>query len=397
MTESTRPTSFGIQRQMEIYEQGLMGIAPSVPLAYEELEAEAGRKLKPAAFAYVAGGAGAEWTMRANRDAFAQWRIVPRVLSDVQNRDLSITLFDEKLPTPLLLAPVGVLGIVHPEAELAAGRAAVKLGMPFIASTVSSFPLEEIGSAMGSSPHWFQLYWPAHQDLAASFLSRAQRAGFSTLVVTLDTHLLSWRERDLQNAYLPFLHGEGLANYFTDPVFSQLVGGDPRLHPEKSIRLFGQLFSNPALTWENLRWLRSVTKMRIVLKGILHEDDARRAVDHGVDGLIVSNHGGRQLDGARASLDALASIAAAVKERTTLLFDSGIRRGADVFKALVLGAQGVLVGRPYVYGLALQGEGGVQEVMSNLLADFDLTLGLAGCKTARELTSQLLEAARSLP
>jgi isopentenyl diphosphate isomerase/L-lactate dehydrogenase-like FMN-dependent dehydrogenase len=237
---------------------------------------------------------------------------------------------------------------------------------------------------LGDCPRWFQLYWPRSDDLTASFLRRAEAAGYSALVVTLDTYLLSWRERDIQNAYLPFLKGEGLANYTSDPVFREAVGG-PKLHPVKTLEYFGQVFSDPSRTWDDLAKLRAMTRLPLVLKGVLHPDDARKAVDHGASAVIVSNHGGRQLDGAVASLDALPGVVDAVGDKTTVLFDSGIRRGADVFKALALGAKAVLLGRPYCYGLAVNGEEGVKDVLLNLLADIDLTLGLAGCASWGEV------------
>jgi len=285
------------------------------------------------------------------------------------------------------LGPIGVLGIVHPEAEVAVAKAASELKMPFVLSTVSSKTIEEVATTSGTSQRWFQLYWPAKQELAASFVQRAEKAGYSAIVVTLDTYLLAWRERDLQNGYLPFLQGMGLANYFSDPVFQQLVGGDPRAHPIKAIETFGQVFSNPALTWDHLKWLREQTKLPILLKGVLHPDDARKAIDLGMSGMIVSNHGGRQLDGAIAALDALPGVVDAVQGKLPVLFDSGIRRGSDVIKALCLGAKAVLVARPYAYGLALDGSNGIVQVMSNLLADLDLSLGLMGCRSLGELST----------
>lgn len=390
MAELTIPQSWGLERQMSIYKAGLAAILPSMPLSFEELEKQAQAKMSPQAYGYVAGSAGSEDTARANRDAFKSWRIVPRFLRNVLQRDLSIELLGQRHPTPLILGPIGVLSIVHPDAELAVARAAAELKMAFVLSTVSSRTMEEAAGASGSGQRWFQLYWPAKQELAASFVKRAERSGYSAIVVTLDTYLLAWRERDLQHAYLPFLQGMGLANYFSDPVFQQLVGGDPRTHPVKAIETFGQVFSNPALTWEHLKWLREQTSLPMIRKGILYPDDARKAVDLGMSGVIVSNHGGRQLDGAIAALDALPAVADAVKSRIPVLFDSGIRRGADVIKALCLGAKAVLVARPYCYGLALEGQPGIETVMLNLLADLDLSLGLMGCRSLAELNPECL-------
>jgi lactate 2-monooxygenase len=393
MTEPTFSTAAGLKRQTEIYKQGLAGQTPAQAICVEELERQAKAVLKPEAYGYVAGGAGAEDTMRSNREAFQRWRILPRFLRDVSQRDLSVALLGQHLPAPILLAPIGVMGILHKEGELAVARAARSLGVPLILSTLSSHTMEEVAAEMADAVRWFQLYWPGNPDLAASFLRRAEQAGYSALVVTLDTYLLSWRERDLQNAYLPFLRGEGLANYFSDPVFRAAVQGDPTKHLPKAIEYFGQVYSNLALTWTDLAFLRRHTRLPILLKGILHPDDARKAVDHGMDGVIVSNHGGRQLDGAVAALDALPGIVDAVAGRAAVLFDSGIRRGADVFKALALGAQSVLLGRPYCYGLAVNGQQGVCDVVKNLLADLDLTLGLAGCASLKELSRENLAAA----
>jgi isopentenyl diphosphate isomerase/L-lactate dehydrogenase-like FMN-dependent dehydrogenase len=250
--------------------------------------------------------------------------------------------------------------------------------------------MEAVAEEMAEGLRWFQLYWPNHAGLTASFLKRAERAGYQALVVTLDTFLLAWRERDIQNAYLPFMRGEGLANYMSDPVFHTLVGGDPKQHLVKSVELFGRIYSNPGFTWEDLPFLRQHTKLPILLKGILRPDDARKAVEHGMDGIIVSNHGGRQLDGAVAALDVLPGVVDAVAGRIPVLFDSGIRRGADVFKALALGAKAVLLGRPYCFGLAVNGEAGVRDVIQNLIADFDLTLGLAGCASVQEVGRDFL-------
>jgi isopentenyl diphosphate isomerase/L-lactate dehydrogenase-like FMN-dependent dehydrogenase len=256
--------------------------------------------------------------------------------------------------------------------------------------------MEQVAQTMGDAPRWFQLYWPGSDELAASFLERAERAGYGAIVVTLDTYLLAWRERDLQNAYLPFLRGEGLANYFSDPVFRAAVGGDPRTNPVQAIEYFGRIFSDPSRSWSDLDKLRQATRLPILLKGVLHPDDARKALDHGASGVIVSNHGGRQLDGAIPALAALPRVVDAVGDQMTVLFDSGIRRGADVVKAIALGARAVLLGRPYAYGLAVGGEQGVREVLLNLIADLDLTLGLAGCASFADLDRSCLIESRDL-
>ncbi|HEV2116587.1 MAG TPA: lactate 2-monooxygenase [Terriglobales bacterium] len=387
----------GVERQLEIYQAGLKGAKPVVPLSPDALEQRAKEVLEPRAYDYVAGAAGGEQTARANREAFYRWRIVPRMLRDVSQRDLSVELLGAKLPAPVLLGPVGVQGIIHSEAELATGRAAAFLGLPSVLSTLSSRPLEQVAQACGDGPRWFQLYWPTHPEVTASLLRRAEEAGYTALVVTLDTAILGWRERDLQHPYLPFLLGEGLANFLTDPVFRSLLRRPPQEDPEAAVRLWGGICSNMSLTWEDLGSLRKQTRLPILLKGILCAEDAERALANGVDGLIVSNHGGRQVDGAIAALDALPIVVSAVKDRVPVLFDSGIRRGADAIKALALGARAVLLGRLYIWGLAVGGEQGVREVLLNFLADLDITLALSGYKSCRELDQGALSLAVGAP
>jgi lactate 2-monooxygenase len=364
--------------QYEIYAGGLIEQTPALPISARELQERAREKLSVQAYGYVAGAAGAERTLQANLDAFERWRIVPRMLRDVSLRDLSSTVLGTELPAPLMLAPVGVQSIVHPDAELAAARAAAALGLPFILSTAASHSIEQVAEAMGEASRWYQLYWPRQRELAASFVSRAERAGYAAIVLTLDTWFLGWRPRDLTNAYLPFLKGEGVANYFSDPVFRDALEKTPEQDPGAAIGHWAYQFSNPTVTWEDLAWLREQTSLPIVLKGIVHAEDARRAIDAGIDGLVVSNHGGRQVDGALGALDALPAIREAVGEGLALLFDSGVRTGADAFKALALGANAVCIGRPYVWGLALDGQGGVEHVLRCLLGELDLTLALSG-------------------
>jgi lactate 2-monooxygenase len=376
--------------QYEIYLEGLSGTAPELPTSYAELQERAQEQLSAEAFGYVAGGAGEEVTVRANREAFDRWRIVPRMLTDVTTRDLSTSVLNTDMPAPVMLAPVGVMSIVHPEAELAVARAAAALKLPMVLSTAASTAMEDVAGALGDTPRWYQLYWPTNNDLCVSFLDRAKQAGYRAIVVTLDTRLLAWRPRDLSRAYLPFLKGEGIANYLSDPVFRDALDSPPEDDQQAAIGLWATLFANPGITWDDLAFLQANTDLPIVLKGVLHPDDARRAVDAGVDGLIVSNHGGRQVDGSIAALEALPEVVEAVPDEMPVLFDSGIRTGADVVKALALGARAVLVGRPYVWGLALGGERGVTQVLRGLLADFDLTLALSGCTTPSEVGPQLL-------
>lgn len=384
-----RQLSGSMQYQLQIYFDGTQNIKPQLPVSFEELEQKASEIMKPEAFGYIAGSAGSEITTSNNKEAFNHWQIVPRMMGDVSKRSIAIELFGMQLPTPVLLAPVGVLSLAHPEAELAVARAAKNFRVPHTVSTVSSKTIEEIAAIHGDHPHWFQLYWGRDNDFTRSIINRAENAGYSAIVVTLDTRLFAWRERDIQNAYLPFLYNEGLANYFSDPVFLSKVG-DPAKDKMKTMMQFANCFSNPSSTWNDLSVIRDSTKLPVIVKGIQHPDDAKKAIDYGADGIIVSNHGGRQLDGAIGAIDTLESIADAVANKTTILFDSGIRRGADVFKAMALGAKAVLLGRPYVYGLALAGEQGVAEVIGNLLADIDLTMGLAGCTSWSEVTKDRL-------
>lgn len=384
------PAKSGIEREIEIYELGLAGQKISIPVPLDALEAKAKEMLEPRAYDYVAGGAGGELTMRANREAFYHWRIVPRMMRDVSARDMSVEVLGTKLPAPVILGPVGVQGIMHADAELGTARAAASLGLPFVLSTVCSRTMEQIAEAAGTGQRWFQLYWGKNPELTASMLARAERAGYSALVVTLDTAMLGWRERDLERGYLPFLFAEGVANYFTDPVFRSLLKQTPEENPADAVRLWARLFSNTKLTCDDLAWLLKNTKMPILLKGILHAEDAKRALDAGMDGVIVSNHGGRQVDGEIAALDALPAVVKAVGEQLPVLFDSGIRRGADIMKALALGARAVLIGRLYVWGLAVAGEAGVRDAVQNLLADFDLSMALSGFTSPKELTPEIL-------
>ncbi|MGA2453236.1 MAG: lactate 2-monooxygenase [Solirubrobacteraceae bacterium] len=364
--------------QFEIYAHGLGGQTPTLPISASELEARARERLSVEAFGYVAGGAGSELTMAANLSAFARRQIVPRMLRDVSERNLKTSVLGTAMAAPVLLAPVGVQSIVHPDGELAVGRAAAAHGLPAILSTAASHSIEDVAETMGSASRWFQLYWPRDRDLAESFVARADAAGYEAIVVTLDTWLLGWRPRDLSNGYLPFLKGEGVATYFSDPVFRAALTKPPEEDPGPAIGHWAYQFANPRVTWSDLAWLRQQTKLPIVLKGIVHADDARLALEAGVDGLIVSNHGGRQVDGSIGALDALPGVRDVVGDAFPVLFDSGIRTGADIFKALALGADAVCIGRPYMWGLGLDGQAGVEFVLRCLLAELDLTLALSG-------------------
>lgn len=406
-------TSRAPGRQTEIYLAGARGIRPRVPVNAEQLERAAEQALSPAALAYLAGGAGAESTMRANRTAFERWRIVPRVLRDVSGRDASIELFGSALPSPIVLSPVGVLELMHRDADRAVARAAASLGVPMIFSNQASVPMEACAREMAASPRWFQLYWSRDDELVASLVRRAEGCGCSAIVVTLDTTFLGWRTRDLDLGHLPFMQGMGIAQYTSDPVFMRklqepLPGPAPARGPVTAaalrtavsmaravpgglvanlrsgnavaaVRRFVATYSRPSLTWDDLPTLRTLTSLPIILKGVLHPDDARRAVDAGMNGVMVSNHGGRQVDGGIAALDALPAVIEAVGGRVPVLMDSGIRTGADAFRALALGARAVGIGRPVAYGLALAGEAGAREVIANMMAELELTMALAGC------------------
>lgn len=374
--------------QHEIYLRGTAGERPPFTTDLSRLEEAAREVLDPQAFGYVAGSAGSGSTARANRAAFERWRIVPRMLRDVAERDLSTEVLGTPMPAPVLLAPIGVQTIVHPEGELASARAAAELGLVYIHSTAAAHSIEQAAEASGDGHRWYQLYWPKDPEVAASLVQRAEAAGYRAIVVTLDTFMLGWRPTDLDTAYLPFLQGTGIANYLTDPAFNAPLGEGAPL-ADKVFRWAG-MFGNPRLTWDDLAWLRERTSLPIVLKGVLHPDDARAAADTGVDGIVVSNHGGRQVDGAVAALDALPAIVEAVGDRLTVLLDSGVRNGADVVKAVALGAAAVLYGRPYVYGLGLGGQAGVTHVLRCLLGELDATVALAGRRRLADLGPDVL-------
>jgi len=433
----------GISRrtQSHIYRAGISGQTPRVPVDPAELEAAARRALSAEAFAYLAGGAGAERTMAANRAAFDEWEVWPRPLRDVSSRDLSIDFLGRRRPTPLLLAPLGVMELAHPDADLAVARAAASTGVPYTLSNQASYPMESVWDAAPQSDRLFQLYWSASDELNASLIGRAEASGCEAIVITLDTHLLGWRTRDLDLAYLPFTRGLGIAQYTADPVFRRLVRDRVRIAaadagdgaaaadrvrmtpktvaagiaiarkgaaltgttrvrenlrsplPRAAVETFLDVFSTPALTWDTLARVREWTSLPIILKGIVHPDDAARAVDAGMDGVWVSNHGGRQIDRSVPTLAVLPAIVERVAGRLPVVFDSGIRSGADVFVALALGATAVALGRPYAYGLGVAGEAGVAEVVRNVLAELDITLGLSGHTAVDDLTPAALRGA----
>jgi lactate 2-monooxygenase len=390
MTSPTPQVVPATAYQSEIYLAGLSGTTPALPTDLTRLEALAEQRLDSGPFWYVAGGAGTGATMRANRAAMDTWRIVPRMLREATQRRLATTVLGTELPAPVLLAPVGVQSIVHPDGELAVARAAAELGVPIVLSTASSYTIEEVAEASGTGPRWYQLYWPTEDEVTVSLLKRARAAGYTTLVVTLDTWTLGYRPHDLDQSYLPFIRGVGTAIPFSDPAFRAKLAAAPEDDLMAAVGRWLPMFTGTALRWDRLPLLREHWDGPIVLKGVQHPEDARRAIEAGMDGIVVSNHGGRQVDGAVAALDTLPGIVAAVDGRAAVLFDSGVRTGADVFKALALGADAVLLARPYVYGLALAGQDGVRHVLRCLLTELDITLGLAGYADVAELTPDAL-------
>lgn len=365
---------------------------PEWPISAADWEAAAREKLDDGPFGYIAGGAGAESTMAANLDAFGRWRIRPRMLTGNTARDLSVDVLGTRSPAPFLLAPIGVLSIAHEEGEVGVARAAASSGVPMLLSSAATHSIEEVAET--NAPRWFQLYWVNDRDICASFVQRAEAAGYGAIVVTLDTLTLGWRPRDLRNAYLPFLDGQGCGQFFSDPVFRAKLDTPPEDDVLAGAAMMLATFPNLALTWDDLDWLRGQTKLPLLAKGVLTGDDARRALDHGCDGVIVSNHGGRQVDGAVAALDALVEVRDALPNAVVLM-DGGIRCAADVLKAVALGADAVLLGRPYAYALAVGGQRGVEELIQNLMAEIDLNLALAGGTSVRDLDRTWLTPASS--
>ncbi|WP_249010742.1 alpha-hydroxy-acid oxidizing protein [Conexibacter sp. DBS9H8] len=375
--------------QLEIYLAGLSGIRPSLPMSYSELAARAEAALAPDIYSYVAGGAGNEFTQDENVRAFDRYGLMPRMLAGAAERDLGIDLLGHRLPSPLLLAPVGVIGLCARDGhgDIATAQAAARTGVPMIASTLSADPLEEVAQHLGDTPGFFQLYTPADRELAASFVARAEAAGFSALIVTLDTQILGWRPRDLGLASFPQLQGKCLANYFSDPVFCAKLAAPPEEDPRAAALAWALGFSDPALSWDDLAWLRSLTTLPLLLKGLCHPEDVRRAIDSGVDGIYCSNHGGRQANGGLAAIDLLEPVVEAADGRVPVIFDSGVRGGEHVVKAVALGATAVGVGRPYAWGLALGGVDGIVHVLRSLLAEADLLMAVDGYPTLAHLAA----------
>ena len=372
---------FGPATQAEIYVAG----ADDLPLDPDEWEARARAILEPGPFDYIAGGAGGESTMQANRDTFARWRLRPAMLAGNLQRDLQVSVLGTTSPVPFMLAPVGLLSAARSDGDLAVAGAAAASGVPWVISSAASTSMETIAQTMGSTPRWYQLYWVSDREVVGSLVQRAEAAGYAAIVLTLDTLQLGWRVRDLKNRYLPFILGEGIGQFTSDPVFRSRLSVSPEQDPRGAGAAMVGMFSNLGLRWDDLNWLRERTRLPLLAKGVLRADDARRVLDAGFQGVIVSNHGGRQVDGAVAALDALVEVRDALGDDAVVLMDSGIRRGADVIKALALGADAVLLGRPYVYGLAVAGQEGVERVIRNLTAEIDLTLALIGGRDVNAL------------
>lgn len=376
--------------QSEIYLQGLNGATPPLPMDYAGLEARASAAMPPAVWSYVSGGAGDESTQRANVAAFERWGLIPRMLVGANERQVSVEMFGMTLPAPVFMAPIGVIGICAQDGhgDLAAARAAAATGVPMMASVFGADPLEDVAAEFGSTPGLFQLYVPRDRELAASFAHRAEAAGYKAIVVTLDQPVTGWRPRDLATAYSPPLRGHCLTNYTSDPLFRAGLTEPPEQNPPATIQHFLQTWSTP-LVWDDLPWLRSLTSLPLIVKGICHPQDARRAKDAGVDGIYCSNHGGRQANGGLPALDCLPDVVEAA-DGLPVLFDSGIRNGADILKALALGATAVGIGRPYAYGLALGGTAGAVHVLRSLLAEADLIMALDGYASVGDLTARAM-------
>jgi isopentenyl diphosphate isomerase/L-lactate dehydrogenase-like FMN-dependent dehydrogenase len=404
-----------------------------VPTNPDELEARARKAMSAKAWAYVSGGAGSGASVRANRAAFDNWQVVPRMLHGATTRDLRTDILGTALAAPVMVAPVGAADLVAPGSDLDIARGAAAARTPYIFSTQGCVPMEQTARVMGDVPWWYQLYWSVDEALVDSLIGRAEAAGAKALVVTLDTTMLGWRTQDLDLGSLPFSQGIGIAQYTSDPRFRQIVAerlaapGDApsplagtrgaqkvraaasgartllsqsRRHPggtrenlrspepRAAVETFLDIYSNPGLSWSHIETLRGRTRIPVLLKGILHPDDAERAVGLGVDGIIVSNHGGRQVDRSIASLDALVAIRERLGPDPVVLLDSGVRTGADVFVALALGADATLIGRPHIYGLALDGADGVRDVLDNVIAELDLTMGLVGATSIGDITRE---------
>jgi isopentenyl-diphosphate delta-isomerase len=381
----TTSENIGNRKLKQIYRQGMLeGESPELPVAFEEIREAAWENMSPEGKAYVHGGSGAEETFHRNKD-FSAWRIVPRMLRGVAERDMSVELLGERQSWPMMVTPLGVQSLLHDDAERATARAAAELDVPFILSSLSSTSMEDVAAELGETTKWFQFYWSSNKELARSFLHRAEAAGYDAIVLTVDAPTLGWRERLVSRGYYPFMAGEGMANYFSDPAFRDALEQTPEENPSAAVDYFLDVFGDSSLTWEDLSFVFENTDLPVIVKGVLHPEDARLAVEHGAVGVDVSTHGGRQVDGSISAIEALPGVVDAVGEDVPVMFDSGIRHGKDAFKALALGADTVYLGRPWAYGLAMAGERGVHHVLENFLVELDLTMGLAGIDAAEAI------------
>ncbi len=350
------------------------------PINLADFEELARQRVEPGAWGYVAGGAEDELTLRENLAAYRRIRLLPRVLVDVSRVDPATTVLGQRVAFPVLLAPTAFQALAHPDGELAMARAAAAAGTIAVVSTMSGYPLEDVARA-APGPKWFQLYCYRERDVTRRFVERAEAAGYGAICLTVDLPRVGNRERDLRNQFrLPPAVRPRNFQEFVD-----VEGGSNELFFQYIQRLV-----DPSLTWEAVDWLRSITRLPVLLKGILTAEDARRAVEHGVAGIVVSNHGGRQLDGVPATIEVLSDVADAVQGQAEVLVDGGVRRGTDVLKALALGAKAVLVGRPYLYGLAVDGEAGARRVLEILKTELELALALTGCPTVSGLTRDIV-------
>lgn len=372
--------------QNMIYGAGLSGIMPATPVDFATLKTRAEAALDLGTLNYVQGGCGDEHTQDWNAHAFRHWGMVPRMMVDTRERDLSIELFGMRLPSPIFMAPIGVTGICTPDGhgDLAEAEASAETGVPLCATTLSNDPLEDVAKACGDTPAFFQLYTPKDDGLTRSLLGRAEAAGYKAIMVTLDTWVTGWRPRDLNTANFPQLQGKVLQNYMVDPRFRGLLATTPEEDPVAAVQTWAATFGK-VLTWDHIEWLKSLTSLPIVLKGICHPDDARRAIREGADGIYVSNHGGRQANGGVAAIDCLPAVVDEVGGDVPVLFDSGVRSGTDVIKAIALGADAVGIGRPYAYGLAVGGAQGCADVLRAILAEADLLMAVNGWPTLKDV------------
>ncbi len=381
---------FGDDRVNDIYRRGMLeDETTDFPVSYADLRKAAHAAMSEEGRAYVHGGAGSDETFERNKD-FSPWRIVPKMLRGVESRDLSTEIAGVDFDVPIALTPLGVQSLLHDSAEIGTAQGAAEMDVPLILSSLSTEPMEDVAEALGDTPKMFQFYWSSDDAIAKSFLDRAEQAGYDAIVVTVDAPILGWRERLIERGYYPFLEGEGVGNYFSDPEFRSQLDQPPEDDPSAAVEHFLDVFGDSSLTWEDLQFVHDNTDLPVLIKGILDPEDARLAIEHGADGIGVSTHGGRQVDGSISAIEALPAVAEEVGGEVPITFDSGVRRASDAFKAIALGADAVLLGRPYAYSLAVDGADGVETYLRNFIAEFDLTMGLSGCRTVDEITRDRL-------